>query len=132
MGEETIEETKKEKEETKEAKEAPEKPLDKMTVKELREVAKEIPGITGITAMKKDELLALVKDHRDIKDEGPAKKKKKSAAKSVLSVKQLKDKVSLLRVEKETARQAKDGKKIDILRRRINRLKKQTRKGAQG
>ena len=49
-----------------------EKPLDKMTAPELRQIAKEIPGVTGVSAMKKDEVLSLIKKHRGIadKDEG--------------------------------------------------------------
>jgi cell division protein FtsX len=38
-----------------------EKPLDKMTAKELREMAKEIPGVAGVHAMKKEQLLEVIK-----------------------------------------------------------------------
>ena len=123
-------------EETEEEKEAPdkaaedEKPLNKMTAKELREIAKEIPGVAGVTAMKKEELLVLIKEHRGIKDEKPAKKKKVKTDAPVASIKELKDKILQLREEKREARKANDRHKIDILRRRINRLKKQTRKVA--
>ncbi len=51
-----------------------EKPLDKMTVPELKEIAKQIPGVTGASAMKKAELLSLVKEHMGNKDEEPDKK----------------------------------------------------------
>ena len=108
------------------------KPLEKMTVKELKEVAIEIPGVTGVTAMKKEELLDLIKKDRGIEDEKPTKKKEKKIAKATLSVKELKKKIVQFRLEKEDAREAKDRKKVDILRRRINRLKKQTRRVAQG
>ena len=107
-----------------------EKPLDKMIVKDLREIAKEIPGVTGVTSMKKDELLSLIKEHRGIKDDKPAKKKAKKASKKGFTPKEIKSIVITLKEEKETARGAEDKKKIDILRRRINRLKKQTRKVA--
>ena len=108
------------------------KPLEKMTVKELKEVAIEIPGVTGVTAMKKEELLVLIKKDRGIEDEKPIKKKEKKIAKATLTVKELKKKIVQFRLEKEDAREAKDRKKIAILRRRINRLKKQTRRIAQG
>ena len=108
------------------------KPLEKMTVKELKEIAKEIPGVTGVTAMKKEELLALIKKDRGIEDEKPIKKKEKKIGRVTLSVKELKQKIVQFRLEKEGAREAKDRKKVDILRRRINRLKKQTRRVAQG
>jgi len=105
-----------------------EKPLDKMTSPELKEIAKQIPGVTGVTAMKKDELLALIKEHRGIKDEEPVKKVKKKGVKKEFGVKDLKNKVVQLKEEKIAAQKAKDKKQIDILRRRINRTKKRTRK----
>jgi len=111
--------------EIKEEKQELKKPLEKMTVKELREVALEIPGVTGVTVMKKDELVAIIKKDRGIED-------KKKATKPTSSVKQLKKKIGQFRLAKQKAREAKDRKEIDILRRRINRLKKQTRKVAQG
>ena len=111
-----------------------EKPLDKMTVVELREAAKEeIPGIKGVSGMKKDELLAALKDARGIKDEAPAKKKKKKKAtgpKKEMTVKEMKQEIVRLRAEKEAIRQEGNKKKNEILRRRINRLKKMTRKAA--
>ena len=118
--------------EIKEERQALKKPLEKMTVKELKEVALEIPGLTGVTAMKKDELLAVIKEDRGIEDEKPAIEKKMKAAKVALNAKDLKKKITQFRAEKEKARKAKDRKKTDILRRRINRLKKKTRKAAQG
>jgi ABC-type uncharacterized transport system ATPase subunit len=110
-----------------------EKPLDKMTVVELREVAKEeIPGITGVIGMKKDELLEALKEARGIKDETPVKKKKKKVAgpKKNMTVKEMKQEIDRLRAERLTLRQEKDKKKLEIIRRRINRLKKMTRRAA--
>ncbi len=110
-----------------------EKPLDKMTVVELREVAKvEIPGITGVTGMKKEQLLEALKEARGIQDETPAQKKKikkKTAGpKKDMSVKDMKLEIIRLRAERETLRQDKDKKKLEIIRRRINRLRKMTRR----
>lgn len=105
------------------------KPLEKMTATELREVALEIPGITGVHAMKKEELLATIKEARGIVDEQPAKKAKKKV-KTGISVKDLKGMIARLKVEKEASLESKDRKKRDVLRRRINRLKKRTRKVA--
>lgn len=113
------------------APQADEKPLDKMTVPELKEIARAIPGVTGATSMKKAELLELIKEQRGIKDEEPVKEKKKKVKGKVITVKDLKEKVVQLKGEKKVAREAQDKKKVDILRRRINRLKKQTRKVAQ-
>ena len=118
-------------EETKKEEKQVEKPLEKMTVIELREVAKEeIPGIVGVTGMKKEQLLDAIKEARGIVDETPAKKKKKKVAgpKKKLTVKEMKQEIVRLRAERQTLRQEKDKKKLEIIRRRINRLKKTTRK----
>ena len=116
-----------EKEEKTAGEEVKEKPLDKMTAPELREIAKEIPGVDGVHAMKKEQLLQIIKEHRGIKDEEPAKKRKKAVKKGI-DVKELKSKIVRLKEEKASAREGRDGKKVEILRRRINRLKKMTRK----
>jgi hypothetical protein len=114
------------KEETQEAKveekKELKKPLEKMTAIELREFAlsKNI-GISGVHAMKKEELLAAIKEALGIKDEEPAKKKAAGA-------KELKKKIVLLKKEKLEARAVTNKVKVGILRRRINRLKKRTKK----
>jgi hypothetical protein len=113
-----------------------EKPLDKMTVIELREAEKkEIPDITGVSGMKKEQLLKVLKEARGIEEKAPAKKKKKkktSAPGSTkeMSVKEMKEEIVRLRAERESIRKEGDKKKIEIIRRRINRLKKMTRKAA--
>ena len=120
-------------EEVKNDKQQTEKPLDKMTVVELREAAKkEIPDIKGVSGMKKDQLLAAMKEARGINDEKPAKKKKKKAAgpKKEMTIREMKQEIVRLRAEKESIRPEGDKKKIEIIRRRINRLKKMTRKAA--
>jgi hypothetical protein len=121
-------------EEVKSDKQQAEKPLDKMTVVELREaLKKEVPDITGVTGMKKDQLLETLKEVRGIKDKAPAKtkKKKKTAGpKKEMSVSEMKQEIVRLRAEKESIRQDGDKRKIEIIRRRINRLKKMTRKAA--
>ena len=109
-----------------------EKPLEKMTAPELKEVAKQIPGLTGVHAMKKADLIDVIKEYYGIEEEVPAKGKKKKTEKRIASVKELKAKIIQLREKKEEARATKDRKNVEILRRRINRLKKQTRKVAQG
>ena len=105
------------------APEAPEdeKPLEKMTAPELKEVAGKIPGVTGVTAMKKEELIALIKEYRGIVDDEP---KKVEATK----ISGLKKKIVDLKAAKAEAQEAKNKKEVDVLRRRINRLKKMTRK----
>ena len=115
-------------EESRKEKVAEEKPLDKMTAPELRDKAKGIPGVTGVHAMEKNEPMVIVKELRETKDETPARKKED---KVTLSSKELKLKIVQFREEKTKALEAKDKKKVDILRRRINRMKKKTRKAAQ-
>jgi hypothetical protein len=110
-----------------------EKPLDKMTVVELREAAKaEIPDVKGVTGMKKDQLLEILKEARGIVEEAPAKKKKKKASgpKKEMTVREMKQEISSLKDEREKVRQAGDKKKVKIISRRINKLKKMTRKAA--
>lgn len=119
-----------------------EESLDKMTVKELREIAKTIPDLTGVHSMKKDELLAVITEAgagAEAKEEkekaAPAAKAvaKKKAKKAVVRVKslspaELKKIITDLREEKLAAQQTKNKKQVDILRRKINRMKKMTRK----
>jgi len=102
-----------------------EKPLDKMTVLELREIAKEIPDVTGVTAMKKDQLLSIIKKHRGIEEEKPSGKK---VAKVALTVQELKHKIAVLKADKKSVVEEHDRKKATVFRRRINRLKKRIRK----
>jgi hypothetical protein len=121
-------------EEVKKDEQQTEKPLDKMTVVELRAAAKEeIPDIKGVTGMKKDQLLEAIREARGIKDETPAKKKKKkktAGPKKEMTVKEMKQEIIRLCAEREAVRQGGDKKKKEIIRRRINRLKKMTRKAA--
>ena len=118
---------KEESQEVKKEEAVPEKPLDKMTVIELREfaLAKDL-GISGVHAMKKEELLPAVKEALGIKDEEPAKK----AVEVKATVGEMKKKILVLKEEKKTALASKDKKKITVLRRRINRLKKRSKKVA--
>ncbi len=107
-----------------------EKSLEKMTVKELRAVALEIPRAVAVHDMKKEELIAFIKEARGIKDEEPVKIKKKVAAKIKLSKSEVKGKIKQLKEEKKEAQASKNRKQIDLLRRRISHLKKLTRRYA--
>ena len=121
-------------EKEKKDKQQTEKPLDKMTVVELREVAKNIPDVTGVSGMKKDQLLALIKEAQGIEEKAPVKKKKAKKKSSgpikEMTVKELKAEITRLRAEQDELRKEGDRKKIDAMRRRINRMKKKTRKAA--
>ena len=110
------------------AEEKQEKDLDRMTVKELRAIASETTGLVGVHAMKKAELLAGIKEARGIKEEEAPKKK---AVKDTVTVKDLKAKILELKTKREEARKAMDKRLVEIYRRKINRLKKGTRKVSQ-
>jgi len=99
----------------------PKKPLEKMTAKELREYGLELGNIVGVHSMNKEELLVAIKGALGIDDESGSKLFAKEIAKVKAEIKELKAK-------REQAREAGDKKQVDIFRRRIGRLKKQTRK----
>jgi hypothetical protein len=105
-----------------EKKEPKAKPLDRMTAKELRDLALGLEGIVGVHAMNKSELVAAIKKAKGIKDE----KKRQTS----VDVRTIKVKIRELRSQKEALKEAGDKKKMKILRRRINRLKKKTRRAA--
>lgn len=108
-----------------EGKEKEEKDLERMTVKELKALAAESTDVVGTHAMKKAELLAAIKEAKGIKEEKAPKKK---AEKGAITVRELKAKIVELKEKRQEARKAKDKRMVDILRRRINRAKKRTRK----
>jgi nucleotidyltransferase/DNA polymerase involved in DNA repair len=107
----------------KERKEKKTRPLEKMTATELRKYALDLGEISGVHGMNKEELLSAIKKVKGIKDAG------KSAEK--VSMRDLKEKAAELRAQKLAAIAAGEPRrKIDILRRKANRLKKRTRKAA--
>jgi hypothetical protein len=120
-----------------------EKPLEKMTAKELREIGLEIPEIEGVHAMKKEELLEAIRKSRGVekeeakkekeeakKEKEEVKKEKKVEKKAEVSVGDLKEKIREAKVLKEEAVKKGDARMAKIYKRRINRLKKRTRKVA--
>jgi DNA helicase TIP49 (TBP-interacting protein) len=132
-----------------------EKPLDKMTAKELREIALEIPEIEGVHAMKKEALLEAIRKSRGVEKkeekaevkeekteaeakeakEKEAKEKKKEEKKEVkkkagAGVAELKKRIREFKVLKAEAVEKGDARAARIYKRRINRLKKRTRKAA--
>ena len=112
----------KEKEVPKEKKEPKVKPLDRMTAKELREMALGIEGIVGVHAMNKSELVAAIKKAKGIVEE-----KKRDTSVDVRSIKK---KIRELRTQKEAMREAGEKDQVRVLRRRISRLKKRSRRAA--
>ncbi len=116
-------------EETKKKEPNADKPLEKMTVKELREMALDIPHARAVHDMKKEEIIAFIRESRGIRDEAPARKKKK-VVKLKMTKPELKTRIRELKGLKTQAREEKDGKKVKVLRRMISRLKKKSRKAA--
>ncbi|WP_461209613.1 hypothetical protein [Desulfocurvus sp. DL9XJH121] len=97
------------------------KPLDKMTQKELRELCMEkIPQITGASGMSKEELLPAIKEVLGIvEEEGEQSNPYKD---QILGIKR---KINGLRTAKA---ESKERAQREILRKKINKLKKRTRR----
>lgn len=104
-----------------------EKTLEKMTVKELRAIALELPHSTAVHDMKKEDLIAFVREARGIKDEAPAQKKAKHTVKLKITKADIKAQIRQLKAMKLQALEAGDGGKAVGLRQRISRLKKKSR-----
>lgn len=96
------------------------KTLDKMTAKELRTLAVEkIPSIVGASGMSKEDLIARIKEIFGISDdEGGVSPYKEQ-------ILRIKREIREMRIAKK---QTEDRKQRDLLRRRINKLKKRTRR----
>ena len=95
------------------------KPLEKMTSKELRAlVMDKLPMIVGASGKDKDELVAEIKDVFGIVEEEQISPYKKQIA-------SIKQEIRELRAEKESL---EDRVLRDRMRRKINKLKKRTRK----
>ena len=107
-------------------KEQDEKHLEKLTIKELREVAAEIPHERAIHDMKKEELIAFIKEARGIKSDTPAKKKK-HVVKIKMTKPELKARISELKILRLQALESKDNSKVVMLRHQISQLKKKSR-----
>jgi hypothetical protein len=116
-------------EETKKKEPNEDKPLEKMTVKELREIAINLPHVQAVHDMKKDEIIAFIREARGIRDEAPVRKKKK-VVKLKVTKPELKARIRELQGLKKQALEEKHGKEVRVLRRRISRLKKKSRRVA--
>ena len=128
--------------------EATEKPLEKMTVKALREIAKEIPEITGVHGMKKEELLVAINEVRGANaetaeaDPVPAETVEAETVKADKVIKakpvkktgspagEIKKQIKALKAQRQAALETQDRKMATVYKRRISRLKKQSRKAA--
>jgi excinuclease UvrABC helicase subunit UvrB len=110
-------------------KELDEKHLEKLTIKELREIAAEIPHEKAVHEMKKEELVACIKEARCIKDETPVRKKK-HIGKIKMTKPELKAKIRELKALRLQALESKESDKASRLRHQISQLKKKSRRFA--
>jgi len=117
-------------EETHHKKEHDEKHLDKLTVKELRDIAAEFPHERAVHDMKKEELIAFIKEAKGIKDEAPAHKHKHKG-KIKLTRPELKAKIRELKILRGQALEESETRKAVLLRHQISRLKKISRRAAE-
>lgn len=101
-----------------------EKELERLTATKLREVAKQYENITGVHAMKKEQLIVAI---RQARGEDITTMYGKDASEKIGT---LKKKIKLLGNEKEAARESKDTKKVSLLRKKIKRFRRLTRKMA--
>ena len=108
-------------------KEHDEKHLEKMTIIELREIAAEIPHEKAVHEMKKEELVAFIKEARGIKDEKPIKKKK-HIGKIKMTKPELKAKIRELKAFRMQALESNENKKALRVRHQISKLKKKSRR----
>ena len=104
----------------KEQKEKQEKPLERRTVKELREEALTLPDVQGVHGMNKEELISILRKAKGI-EEPPQKK--------TVAVRDVKHKIADLRkVRDEQRAEGAARARLEILRKKMSRLKKQTRR----
>lgn len=104
----------------KEQKEKKEKPLERRTVKELREEALTLPDVQGVHGMNKEELISILRTAKGI--EAPPQKK-------AAAVRDVKHKIAELKKVRDEERGGGAARaRLEILRKKISRLKKQTRR----
>ena len=99
-----------------------EKPLNKMTSKELREIALQLPETSGVHGMNKPEMVEAINKSRGIEQ--------KTKTGTDTSVRNIKKKIKELKIKCEAVLESNDKKMITIYKRKINRLKKKTRRAA--
>ncbi|MBN2467411.1 MAG: Rho termination factor N-terminal domain-containing protein [Deltaproteobacteria bacterium] len=98
-----------------------EKDLEQLTATKLRELAKGYEGITGVHAMKKEDLIVAI--HKARGEEAPSKGRG-----GIRKQGHLKKQIKLLREKKREAREKKDRKATTLLRKRIRKYVRLTRK----
>ena len=100
-----------------------EKDLEKLTATKLREIAKQYEGITGVHAMKKEDLIRAIHEARG-EPKKLVKKNKKGLTKSIGSIKKE------IKTIQEHKQAAQDKKEVLLLRKKIKKHRRLTRKMA--
>ncbi|MBN1473682.1 MAG: hypothetical protein JW914_03620 [Syntrophaceae bacterium] len=103
--------------------------LEKLTIKKLQEIAAQFPHERAIHDMKKEELVAFIKQAKGIKDEAPAHKHKHKG-KIKMAKPELKAKIRELKKLRLQALNSGESKEAVTLRLHIARLKKLSRRVA--
>ncbi|MBW1679598.1 MAG: Rho termination factor N-terminal domain-containing protein [Deltaproteobacteria bacterium] len=98
-----------------------EKDLEKLTATKLREIAKQYEGITGVHAMKKEDLIRAIREARG----KPKKLVKKDKTQSISKTKK---EIKTLKEHKKAAQEKKDKKEVSLLRKKIKKYRRLTRK----
>ena len=98
-----------------------EKDLEKLTATKLREIAKDYEEITGAHSMKKEELISAIRSARG----EPKKALKKKEAQTISSIKK---RIKALKDEKKAFREKKAKKEASLLRKKIKKYRRLTRK----
>ena len=99
-----------------------EKDLEKLTATKLREIAKQYEGISGAHAMKKEDLIREI--HKARGDTAPLKLKKDKPEQKSNAKKEIK----ALKEKKQAANEKKDRKTSSLLRKKIKKYRRLTRK----
>ena len=105
--------------------------LEKLTVKDLREMAAEFPHEKAIHDMKKEELISFIRQAKGIKEEGHVHKHHKPKGKIKLTKPEVKAKIRELKLMHGQALEASDAKNAVMLRHKISKLKKMSRRIAE-
>lgn len=101
--------------------------LEKLTVKELREMAARFPHEKAISDMKKEELVAFIKQAKGIKEDAHAHKHKPKG-KIKLNRTEIKAKIRELKGMITDALDASERKRAAFLKHQMSRFKKKSRK----
>lgn len=94
--------------------------IDKMTIKKLREECLKIEKLTGVHGMTKDRLIKELKMFHNIPFEVSKKAK--------VDVKGIRKQLDGIRIERDKAREENNIQRYNYLKKRISKLKKQTRR----